>query len=196
MTAVASDTSAETHAEVASGEVANGNEVRVVRSTKRRKTAEAHLRDGVLEVRIPARFTKAQEREMVAYFRQRFERRQSTDQLDLPERAARLARTYDLPHPASIRWVSNQAQRWGSCTPTRGSIRLSDRMAGFPDWVVDYVIVHELAHFVELGHTTRFWELVNRYALAERARGFLIAKAWEEREPFAGQPLPSEPRER
>lgn len=157
--------------------------VRVVRSTKRRKTAEAHLRGGVLEIRIPARFTKAQEREMVAYFQQRFERKRRVGHLDLTERAAQLARVHDLPPPTSIRWVSNQAQRWGSCTPTQGSIRLSDRMAGFPDWVVDYVIVHELAHFVELGHTARFWELVGRYPLAERARGFLIAKAWDEQDP-------------
>ena len=159
--------------------------VRVVRSTKRRKTAEAHLRGGVLEIRIPARFTAAQEREMVAYFQQRFERKRQAGHVELIERAARLARIHELPPPTSIRWVSNQAHRWGSCTPTQGSIRLSDRMAGFPDWVVDYVIVHELAHFVELGHTPRFWELVNRYPLSERARGFLIAKAWEEAEPVA-----------
>lgn len=120
---------------------------------------------------------------MVAYFQQRFERKRRAGQVELSERAAHLARTHDLPRPDSIRWVSNQAHRWGSCTPTQGSIRLSDRMASFPDWVVDYVIVHELAHFVELGHTERFWELVSRYTLAERARGFLIAKAWEEPEP-------------
>ena len=120
---------------------------------------------------------------MVAYFQQRFERKRRVGHLDLTERATQLAQVHDLPSPTSIRWVSNQAQRWGSCTPTQGSIRLSDRMAGFPDWVVDYVIVHELAHFVELGHTPRFWELVGRYPLAERARGFLIAKAWDEQDP-------------
>ncbi len=137
------------------------------------------MRGNVLEVRIPARFTDAQEREMVAYFQQRFERKRQVNQVDLTDRAARLARVHDLPSPTSIRWVSNQSSRWGSCTPTQGSIRLSDRMAGFPDWVVDYVIIHELAHFVEVGHTEKFWKLVGRYPLTERARGFLIAKAWE-----------------
>lgn len=165
--------------------------VRVVRSTKRRKTAEAHLRGGVLEVRIPARFTAAQEREMVAYFQQRFARKRQVGHLDLTKRASHLAQIHDLPSPTSIRWVSNQAHRWGSCTPTQGSIRLSDRLAGFPDWVIDYVIVHELAHFVELGHTARFWELVGRYPLAERARGFLIAKAWDERESGEAQEEPT-----
>lgn len=83
--------------------------------------------------------------------------------------------------------MTNQSQRWGSCTPDHGTIRLSDRLAGFPDWVVDYVIVHELAHLVELGHTARFWTLVNRYPMSERARGFLIAKAWEEPPPAGAQ---------
>ena len=117
---------------------------------------------------------------MVTYFRERFERRREVEAFDLVARARLLAERYDLPLPTSIRWVSNQTQRWGSCTPEQRTIRLSDRMAGFPDWVVDYVIVHELAHLAELAHSKRFWSLVERYPLSERARGFLIAKSWEE----------------
>jgi predicted metal-dependent hydrolase len=60
-----------------------------------------------------------------------------------------------------------------------GSIRLSDRMARFPDWVIDYVVVHELAHLVEPNHTSEFWALVSSYPLTERARGFLLAKGWD-----------------
>jgi predicted metal-dependent hydrolase len=155
-------------------------QVLVVRSDRRRKTAEAHLRGSVLEVRIPARFTDHEEQEMVSYFRQRFERRHRSRELDLSHRAVHLCRVHGLPEPTSIRWVTNQEQRWGSCTPAQGTIRLSDRLAAFPEWVIDYVIVHELAHLLEMGHTPRFWSIVNRYPLTERARGFLIAKAWEE----------------
>ena len=63
---------------------------------------------------------------------------------------------------------------------SRGAIRISVRVAQFPSWVRDYVIVHELAHLRHPGHTPSFWALVNRYPRAERARGYLIAKSGDE----------------
>ena len=152
-------------------------EVTVIRSPKRRKTAQARLVDGVLEVRIPARSSKAEEARFVEDFRRRFERSVRAEGIDLTARARRLARRHDLPVPSEIRWVANQVHRWGSCTPSTGVIRLSDRMAGFPPWVVDHVIVHELAHLVEPGHGPAFQALASRYPLAERAEGYLLAKA-------------------
>jgi len=70
--------------------------------------------------------------------------------------------------------------RYGSCTPVDGTIRISDWLANMPDWVLDYVIVHELVHLIEPSHNARFWALVARYPRAERARGFLIAKGMYE----------------
>jgi predicted metal-dependent hydrolase len=151
-------------------------EVRVTRSARRRKTAEAQLVESVLEVRIPARCSEAEERHFVEHFLDRFERSRAAAVVDLERRAEVLARRHDLPRPRSIRWVGNQRQQWGSCTPTDRTIRLSDRMAGFPAWVIDYVIVHELAHLVEADHGPAFWALVNRYPRTERARGYLLAK--------------------
>jgi predicted metal-dependent hydrolase len=52
-------------------------------------------------------------------------------------------------------------------------IRLSHRLRPMPVWVLDYVLVHELAHLVEPTHSTAFWRLVARYPDAERAKGFL-----------------------
>lgn len=153
--------------------------VQVTRSTRRRKTAEARLRGTVVDIRIPASTSAADERHFVEHFLARFERSRRADLLELAARADRLAAEYGLPSPTSIRWVSNQRRRWGSCTPSDGSIRLSDRMVSFPSWVVDYVIVHELAHLVEIGHTARFRALVDAYPRAERARGYLQAKSEE-----------------
>ena len=155
-------------------------EVRVIRSARRRKTAQARLLDSVLEIRIPGRSTKVEEREFVEHFRSRFERSRAAEAIDLEERAEALAERFDLPRPRSIRWVGNQNDRWGSCTPDDSSIRLSNRMAGFPTWVVDYVIVHELAHLDVAGHGPEHDALVDRYPLAERAQGYLLAKGSED----------------
>ena len=151
-------------------------EIEVIRSAKRRKTVSASIVGGKVVVRMPTYMTKAEEEEYVATLVARLERQRTSEAVDLPTRARTLAQRYDLPEPASIRFVSNQSQRWGSCTPSTREIRLSDRIAGFPQWVLDAVIVHELAHLVHLGHTPEFWELANRYPKTERAYGFLIAK--------------------
>ncbi|HKX15028.1 MAG TPA: M48 family metallopeptidase, partial [Propionibacteriaceae bacterium] len=77
------------------------------------------------------------------------------------------------PEPTGVFWVTNQQHRWASCTPSTGLIRLSHRLQPMPTWVVDYVLLHELAHLVEPTHSDRFWRLVRRYPVAEKAKGFL-----------------------
>ena len=151
-------------------------DVEVVRSAKRRKSVSARVVDGRIVVRMPQWMSKAQEAEYVAALVAKLERQHSATEVDLPRRADELAARYDLPQPTSIRWVGNQHHRWGSCTPSTGEIRISDRIAAFPGWVLDAVLVHELAHLVHLHHSPAFWELVNRYPKTERAYGFLIAK--------------------
>jgi predicted metal-dependent hydrolase len=150
--------------------------VEVVRSARRRKTIQAREINGVLRVSIPATMTEADEAQWVAEMLRRVERRTATRLVDLDRRAETLAARYGLPPPTVIRWSDNQEWRWGSCTPAEGSIRISSRLIGEPAWVLDYVIVHELAHLVVARHNHRFWALVNRYQLAERARGFLMAR--------------------
>ena len=157
-----------------------GLEVQIIRSARRRKTVEARVVGGVIQVRAPGRMPEAELRRHVATLVAKLERRRLAEEIDLPERAAVLAKRHGLPRPQSIRWVENQGARWGSCTPADGAVRVSSRVARFPLWVVDYVVVHELAHLAEGGHGPRFWALVNRYPKAERARGFLIAKGMEE----------------
>ena len=151
-------------------------EVEVVRSRRRRKTIQAYEVGGVLRVAIPATCTAEEEAHWVGVMVRRFERKRSTAAVDLAERARTLAARHDLPEPASIRWVDNQNTLWGSCTMVDRAIRISSRLTAYPRWVLDYVIVHELAHLVVPGHGSAFNAVVDRYPLAERARGFLIAK--------------------
>jgi predicted metal-dependent hydrolase len=151
--------------------------VEVVRSARRRKTVQARQVGGVLRVSIPASMTVADEQHWVAEMVRRMERRAATEGADLGVRAAVLAERYDLPRPTVIRWVNNQEGRWGSCTPADRTVRISSRLVGEPAWVLDYVIVHELAHLVVPRHDARFWKLVHRYPRADLARGFLIARS-------------------
>src|SRR5215207_3367251 len=147
--------------------------VEVVRSTRRTRTVSAQLIGSVLRVSVPAWMSATEERKWVDEMTLRYQRRHDASLVDLDQRAALLARRHGLPGPSSIRWVTTMRSRWGSCTPSTGVIRISDRLAGFPSWVRDYVIVHELAHLAHTGHTPAFWRLVDRYPLAERARGYL-----------------------
>ena len=98
--------------------------VRVIRSAKRRRTAHAQLVDGEIVVRIPARMTKADEVSYVAELVERIEKREHRTELDLDARTKELARRFDLPLPASIRFVDNQRSRWGSCTIESREIRV------------------------------------------------------------------------
>jgi predicted metal-dependent hydrolase len=154
--------------------------VEVVRSSRRRKTVQAWEVGGVLRVAIPARMSRAEEQHWVSEMVRRFERRRSSEHIDLRARVAALARRYELPHPVSVEWSDRQRSLWGSCTPALRSIRLSSRLAREPGWVLDYVIVHELAHLAEATHGPQFWTLVNRYPRTERARGWLMAKGLED----------------
>jgi predicted metal-dependent hydrolase len=154
------------------------SDVEVRRSRRRKRTVSAYRRDGKVIVMIPDRFTRAEEAEWVTTMLGRLDRsekrRRRTDD-QIMRRARELGRDYlhDQVSPTAVRWVGNMTTRWGSCTATTGEIRLSDRLQSLPTWVVDYVLLHELAHLIEPSHSQRFWQWVDRYPRAERAKGYL-----------------------
>jgi len=160
-------------------------EVKVIRSQRRHRTVEARLEAGVLVVRVPARISEAELNSLIeklkAKLQQRQRRRQYQSDTDLEARARELSRRYFGGQLTwqSIRYATNQNRRFGSCTASQGTIRISHRVQSMPAWVQDYVIMHELAHLLEPNHSSAFWELVQRYPKAERARGYLIAVSLE-----------------
>nr|WP_223183552.1 MULTISPECIES: M48 family metallopeptidase [unclassified Streptomyces] len=152
--------------------------VEVRRSARRRRTVSAYREGDRTVVLIPARMSEAEERRWIGVMLDRLAARESRGVLgdrELAERAAGLSEQYlgGRARPGSVRWVTNQNTRWGSCTPAEGSIRLSHRLQGMPDYVVDYVLLHELAHLLVPGHGPEFWRLLEAYPRTERARGFL-----------------------
>jgi predicted metal-dependent hydrolase len=137
-------------------------------------------------VYLPTGMTSEEEHRWVERMRERLERSRARRTLNsddaLQQRAEELNREYfdGKLKIESIRFVTNQNHRFGSCTPSTGTIRISHRLSEMPTWVLDYVVVHELAHLIQPNHSAKFWKLVNRYKLAERARGCLMAKGREE----------------
>lgn len=154
--------------------------VEVVRSTRRKRSVGARLESGVVKVTVPSWMSRAEEEEAVREMVRRFERKVASESVDLMSRAHELASAHLLPLPTSIDWSDKLTAVWGLCTPHDGRIKISTRMVGFPNWVLDYVIVHELAHLVIADHGPDFWHVVNRYPRTERAIGYLIAKSGED----------------
>ncbi len=160
--------------------------IEIVRSARRRSTIGARLEGRRLIVRVPPGLKPEEERAWAERLGSRILAAQRRRTLNSDR--GLLARGRDLDRRyfdgrlaiADVRYVTNQGQRFGSCTPRDRTIRISDRVARMPDWVRDAVLVHELAHLIEPNHSSRFWELANRYPLMERARGYLIALGLEE----------------
>ena len=137
------------------------------------------MRSGVLELLVPANMPHAERDHwaevMGARLQRRAERRRPSDER-LSERARRLNERH---FGGALRWTSiafaDMNRQWGSCTFTDGAIRIALRAAALPDFVLDYLLMHELAHLVHSDHGPDFHELENRFPLSERARGYLLA---------------------
>jgi len=166
--------------------------VEVVRSARRRRTVSARREGDRIVVFVPARTSRAQERRWVALLVERVlageAKRRPSDQ-DLLRRAERLNDRYlrGRAVPSSVRWVDNMTTRWGSCTPVDRTIRLSRRLVDLPDYVVDYVLLHELAHLIVAGHGPAFWATLADYPRLERARGYLEGVDAATRSPALGE---------
>jgi predicted metal-dependent hydrolase len=76
------------------------------------------------------------------------------------ERLAAQAARFDIAPPRLA--LSSARTRWGCCSFKSG-IRLNWRLIHCEPWIIDYVIVHELAHLAEMNHSARFWAIVEHY---------------------------------
>jgi predicted metal-dependent hydrolase len=153
--------------------------IHIVASRRRRRTVAARLRSGVLELLVPASMPHAERNQWAEVMRGRLERsmrRKRPSDERLMERAVLLNRRH---FGGRLRWMSigyaEMQHQWGSCSFTDGAIRIARRAAGLPEWVIDYLLVHELAHLEHSDHGPAFHELESRYPLTERAKGYLLA---------------------
>ena len=157
-------------------------QVEVRRSKRRRQTVSAYRDGDKVVVLLPARMSRAEEKRWVADMLSRLQRSETRRRAPardsdeaLSERCRELSAKYldGRAEPAGIRWVPPMRTRWASCTPSEGTIRVSQRLQDVPGWVLDYVLVHELAHLLVPGHGPAFWKWVRNYPKTERAIGYL-----------------------
>jgi predicted metal-dependent hydrolase len=161
-------------------------DVRIIKSEKRKKMVGAKIVGEELRIYLPNRLSKEEEKKWVGKMVKWAEDRKRKKGLNNPnerliKRAQQLNKQFFDGRLKwnSIEYVTNQNRVNGSCTSKMGTIRLSDRLINMPSWVIDYVIIHELAHLVQPNHSSSFWKLVNQYKFTERARGYLMASNLE-----------------
>ncbi len=166
----------------------DGELIITVRTDSRlKKSVRWTVQDQTVLVRAPQRIPRRDLERMVdsivAQLRKKRQRARSQGDAELQNRAEAINRTCFGGELAwnSIRWVNNMEKRLGSCTsggPTDGDIRISSRIRDWPEYVVDYVIAHELAHRRYPDHSRAFWDYLTRYPQTERARGFVEGVAY------------------
>ncbi|MFH1428228.1 MAG: M48 family metallopeptidase [Candidatus Margulisiibacteriota bacterium] len=155
--------------------------IKIVRSSKRRKTVSAQLLNGVMIVQAPARMPENQLNTIIQGFKVKFIKKRKKLAIiaaeDISKVADRLNKKYFDGNLKinSIKYVTNQNKRYGCCNCREKTIRVSHQLTKMPAWVRDYVIIHELAHLLEPNHSKAFWDIVNRYKYTERAKGYLLA---------------------
>ncbi len=151
-------------------------EVRI--SARRRKTSEARWVGGRIIVSLPAHLSQDAREKTIAWLVDRLVAkhplRTAVGDAELMNRAIALSERYRIgARPSSVRWVTNQSARWGSCSFHSAEIRLSHRLRAVPEWVLDAVLVHELAHLVHPNHSPAFHQLANGYRRHREAGIFL-----------------------
>lgn len=153
-------------------------EYRVIRKERRKRSISAFRQAGVIEIHIPARLSKRQELELIPemiemVLKREAKARKGDDQLlkiSLELLANYLPDFYE--RPTSITW-RQMNERWGSCTTVDGTIRISERLITAPDYVLNYIIFHELIHLRVHAHDKNFYEYLERYTEQSRAEAFL-----------------------
>ncbi|MFA7706616.1 MAG: M48 family metallopeptidase [Candidatus Omnitrophota bacterium] len=156
-------------------------EVKIIRSKRRLRTVSARLVKDLLLVNAPLMLSDERLNKIVIDFKLKFARKKLKEELgkerNLSDLADKLNKRYfaNKLKVESIEYVTTQNSKFGCCNYGTGRIRISHKIGLMPEWVRKYVLIHEMAHLIEPNHSRAFWDIVSRYRLAERARGYLMA---------------------
>lgn len=156
-------------------------EVKIIRSQRRRRTVSARLVDDLLLINAPLILPQERLDEIVSGFKLKFARKKLKTELDKEKNLLDLAIALNEEYfdnklqIKSIEYATNQNSRFGCCNYRTAKISISHKIGFLPQWVRKYVLIHEMAHLIEPNHSRAFWDIVSRYKLTERARGYLMA---------------------
>jgi hypothetical protein len=162
--------------------------IEIVRSNKRIRTISARLKNGIMFVNAPANTPEKELQKVIEKFKNSFARKAKRWELNKTQNLKDIAEKLNSEYfegklnITSIEYSTNQNSRFGCCNVKTGRILVSHRLAQMRVWVRDYVIIHELAHLIVPNHSKAFHELMTRYKLGERAKGYLMAKGYSEQE--------------
>lgn len=163
-------------------EFAPSRSIEVRRSKRRKRTVSATREGNVTVIHAPYRISVAELNRITEELIKKLDSQEqrATSNERLLQRASHVSVTYlgsdfvrEHPGGLTIKWVSNQTTRWGSCSPHSGTIRITDRLQKVPDYVLDAVILHELIHLIVPNHGPDFYILMNRYEHNDRANAYL-----------------------
>lgn len=169
--------------------IARQPDYEIRRSKRRKKSVGAHRENGktiiVAPIRMPLREVHDYAEELVEKLNNHYDKLSSNEVL--AERGKFLAEKYleiDVyglcPVEVTIQWVTNQNSRWGSCTPHEGKIRISHRLQGMPQYVIDAVLIHELIHLVVRDHSQSFYYHLEKFPDYKLAKEFLAGYSYAE----------------
>jgi predicted metal-dependent hydrolase len=156
-------------------------EVKINRSQRRRRSVSARLVNDLLLINAPLALSQDRLDKIISDFKLKFERQKLKTELDKEKNISDLASALNEKYfdnklkIESIEYVTNQNSRFGCCNYRTAKIRISQKIGLLPRWVRKYVLIHEMAHLIEPNHSRAFWDIVCRYKLTERARGYLMA---------------------
>lgn len=117
------------------------------------------LKDGILHIACPENtdFSNDSIQQQLKFILQESLRKEATH--FIPTRLEELARLYQFSFDKVT--IRNSKTRWGSCT-SKKNISISLSLMHLPSHLVDYVLLHELCHTVEMNHGERFWLLMDK----------------------------------
>ena len=155
----------------------------IQRSKKRKKTLQATFKSNTVKILVPVTTPDFEIDIFLDKFLQKLERNKIivNNNQELISRANKLKKKFIPEAPDfTIVFQERLKRTWGKCFTNRRKIVINPVLAKYPKWVLDFVIIHELAHLLVPNHGKEFRSLVNRFKLKERAVGFLMAKGMSE----------------